>query len=72
MKAKFILALLITLFLGVSSAFAQENVRISDLNWTGAKAIGHVIKAVGHNESYPGTQAILKGRLDQRQKSCRV
>ena len=29
-----------------SGALAQAKVKISDLNWTGAKAIGHVIKAV--------------------------
>ena len=29
-----------------TAAQAQEKVTISDLNWTGAKAIGHVIKAV--------------------------
>ncbi len=34
------------LLLMTASAQSQELVRISDLSWTGAKAIGHVIKAV--------------------------
>ena len=64
MKAKIILALLMTLFLGVSNAFAQDKVRISDLNWTGAKAIGHVIKAV--IEGPLGSEAeIVQGLSDQ-------
>ena len=33
-------------FLPITGVHAQEKVTISDLNWTGAKAIAHVIKAV--------------------------
>ncbi len=46
MVNKFNLMLVLALILSSSSAFAQEKVRISDLSWTGAKAIGYVIKAV--------------------------
>ncbi|MEL6931619.1 MAG: glycine betaine ABC transporter substrate-binding protein [Pseudomonadota bacterium] len=34
------------LCVAAAGASAQEKVAISDLNWTGAKAIAHVIKAV--------------------------
>lgn len=47
-----------------TSAFAQEKVAISDLNWTGAKAIAHVLKAV--IEGPLGSEAsIVEGLSDQ-------
>ena len=51
-------------FLSSAGAHAQEKVAISDLNWTGAKAIGHVIKAV--IEGPLGSEAeIIEGLSDQ-------
>ena len=45
-RMKFLLAALI-LSLGISPALADDaTIKISDLTWTGAKAIAHVIKAV--------------------------
>ena len=32
--------------LAATSAGAQETVKLSDLNWNGARAIGHVLKAI--------------------------
>lgn len=47
-----------------TGAFAQAKVSISDLNWTGAKAIAHVIKAV--IEGPLGSEAeIIDGLSDQ-------
>ena len=47
-----------------TGAHAQEKVAISDLSWTGAKAIGHVIKAV--IEGPLGSEAeIVEGLSDQ-------
>ncbi len=46
MKTKLRFLLTLVLMFGASNAIAQEKVRISDLSWTGAKAIGYVIKAV--------------------------
>ncbi|MEM7072678.1 MAG: glycine betaine ABC transporter substrate-binding protein [Pseudomonadota bacterium] len=46
------------------TAMAQEKVRISDLNWTGAKAIAHVIKAVIEGP-LGGEAEIVDGLSDQ-------
>ena len=47
-----------------NAAQAQEQVRISDLSWTGAKAIGHVIKAI--IDGPLGSEAeIVEGLSDQ-------
>ena len=52
------------LSLMATTAFAQEKVAISDLNWTGAKAIAHVIKAI--IEGPMGSEAEIKdGVSDQ-------
>ncbi len=52
------------LCIAAASASAQEKVAISDLNWTGAKAIAHVIKAV--IEGPLGSEAeIIEGLSDQ-------
>ena len=47
-----------------TGALAQAKVKISDLNWTGAKAIGHVIKAVIETR-LGGEAEIVKGMSDQ-------
>lgn len=52
------------LCIAAAGAPAQEKVTISDLNWTGAKAIAHVIKAV--IEDPLGSEAeIVEGLSDQ-------
>lgn len=60
------LAVTATLSLGLSaSALASDaKVTISDLNWTGAKAIAHVIKAVIEGP-LGGEAEIIKGLSDQ-------
>ena len=64
MKVRLASVLALALTLGCAGVNAQELVRISDLNWKGAKAIGHVIKAVieGPLES---EAEIVKGMAEQ-------
>ena len=58
------LAAAVAVSLGSLAANAQEKVSISDLSWTGAKAIGHVIKAV--IDGPLGSEAeIVEGLSDQ-------
>ncbi|MDJ0644324.1 MAG: glycine betaine ABC transporter substrate-binding protein [Erythrobacter sp.] len=59
-------AVLAAAFAAIAStgALAQAKVKISDLNWTGAKAIGHVIKAVIETR-LGGEAEIVKGMSDQ-------
>jgi len=58
------LAAAIVVSFAATTAHAQEKVRISDLSWTGAKAIGHVIKAV--IDGPLGSEAeIVEGLSDQ-------
>ncbi len=64
MKFKFPLLLFLALLLGSGNALAQEKVRISDLNWNGAKAIGYVIKAVIEGP-LGGEAEVVKGLSDQ-------
>ncbi len=52
------------LAIGATGAHAQEKVAISDLNWTGAKAIAHVIKAV-INGPLNSEAEIVEGLSDQ-------
>lgn len=52
------------LAVGATSASAQERVAISDLNWTGAKAIAHVIQAV-INGPLNSEAEIIEGLSDQ-------
>ena len=54
----------LALAVAAAPAHAQEKVTISDLSWTGAKAIGHVIKAV--IDGPLGSEAeIIQGLSDQ-------
>ena len=58
------LAAAIVVSSAATAVHAQEMVRISDLSWTGAKAIGHVIKAV--IDGPLGSEAeIVEGLSDQ-------
>jgi len=52
------------LSVGATSAMAQEKVAIADLNWTGAKAIAHVIQAV-INGPLNSEAEIIEGLSDQ-------
>ena len=62
--AKLLLAAAAAVSVATAPAYGQEKVTISDLSWTGAKAIGHVIKAV--IEGPIGSEAeIVKGLSDQ-------
>ncbi|MEL6297156.1 MAG: glycine betaine ABC transporter substrate-binding protein [Pseudomonadota bacterium] len=62
--AKTIAATALVAVASSGAAMAQEKVKISDLNWTGAKAIGHVIKAVIETR-LGGEAEIVKGMSDQ-------
>ena len=64
MKRAAALTAAVVVSFAATAAQAQEKVTISDLNWTGAKAIGHVIKAV--IEGPLGSEAeIIEGLSDQ-------
>ncbi len=64
MKLRYLLTLSLALTFGSVTVQAQELVRISDLNWTGAKAIGHVIKAV-IDGPLGSSSEIVEGLSDQ-------
>ncbi len=64
MKIKMISIVFLALLLGTGNALAQEKVRISDLNWNGAKAIGYVIKAV-IDGPLGGEAEVVAGLSDQ-------
>ena len=64
MKLMKTLTAVAALSIGATGASAQEKVAISDLNWTGAKAIAHVIQAVINGPL--GSEAeIIEGLSDQ-------
>ena len=58
------LAAAVAVSFAATAAQAQEKVTISDLSWTGAKAIGHVIKAV--IEGPLGSEAEIKQGLSDQ------
>ena len=65
MKLRLTSILALALTLASAGVQAQELVRISDLSWTGAKAIGYVIKAV--IDGPLGSEAeIVEGASDQQ------
>ena len=64
MKLMKTLTAVAALTVGATGASAQERVAISDLNWTGAKAIAHVIQAV-INGPLNSEAEIIEGLSDQ-------
>ncbi|MEO0944523.1 MAG: glycine betaine ABC transporter substrate-binding protein [Pseudomonadota bacterium] len=64
MKLMKTLTAVAALTVGATGASAQERVAISDLNWTGAKAIAHVIQAV-INGPLNSEAEIVEGLSDQ-------
>ena len=50
--------------LSATGAMAQEKVMISDPNWNGARAVGHVIKSIVENQM-GGEAEILTGMNQQ-------
>ena len=64
MKLMKTLTAVAALTVGATGASAQERVAISDLNWTGAKAIAHVIQAI-INGPLNSEAEIIEGLSDQ-------